>query len=89
MDSENNIDAPAESWFWPKRPKEPSAEDDEEQEVDEEEEECEFDPEEQLQMLISYLRQTYLYCLYCGTKFSDPEDMSGNCPGETRDDHDE
>ena len=89
LDSEENIETPAEPWFWPKKPRIPSAEDEEQEEEEEEEEECEFDPDEQLQILISYLRQTYFYCLYCGTRFSDAQDLAENCPGETRDDHDE
>ena len=31
----------------------------------------------------------YLYCLGCGTKFEDADDLSANCPGDTREAHDE
>jgi len=48
---------------------------------------CEFLPEEQLNIITEYLRSQYLYCLWCGITFSDNQDMSSNCPGSTRDDH--
>ena len=47
----------------------------------------EFLPEEELSILTEYLRSQYLYCIWCGITFSDTEDMSANCPGSTRDEH--
>ena len=58
-------------------------------EEEEEEEECEFEPHEQLHMLTQYLRMWYMYCLWCGTKFEDGDDLGANCPGDTRELHDE
>lgn len=34
-----------------------------------------------------YLRSRYSYCIYCGCKFEDPEDMGENCPGIEESDH--
>nr|CAD7435371.1 unnamed protein product [Timema monikensis] len=62
-----------------------SGEDDDEEE--EEEEEIEFQPSEKLDMLSNYLRQTYCYCVWCGTQYDDDKDMRDNCPGPTREDH--
>ena len=49
----------------------------------------EFSPEEQLQIIIEYLREQYLYCLWCGITFSDCEDMSSACPGISREEHED
>ena len=49
----------------------------------------EFEPEEMLTMLTGYLRSEHLYCLWCGITFSDGEDLTSNCPGSTREDHDD
>nr|CAD7448124.1 unnamed protein product [Timema bartmani] len=56
-------------------------------EEEEEEAEIEFQPSEKLDMLSNYLRQTYCYCVWCGTQYDDDKDMRDNCPGPTRDDH--
>lgn len=62
--------------------------------VDEEkvesDETLDFDKEplrSQLLRLISYSRENYLYCPYCGIKFDSKEDMQGNCPGPYDHDH--
>ena len=57
--------------------------------VPKEDDNSEFLPEEELNIITEYLRSQYLYCLWCGITFSDTEDMSTNCPGSTRYDHDE
>ena len=49
----------------------------------------EFSPEEQLQIINEYLREQYLYCLWCGITFSDFEDMSSACPGLSREEHED
>lgn len=84
------FESPVVSWFWPKPPK-PEAEDDDNpiDDEDKEEEGCDLEPEDQLTILTSYLRQQYFYCLWCGHSFSDDVDLSANCPGPSRDDHDE
>lgn len=43
--------------------------------------------EQQLHVLLHYLRETHLYCLYCGATYASREEMSANCPGESADDH--
>jgi hypothetical protein len=40
------------------------------------------------QFLTTYLRMEYLYCLWCGTKFENADDIGKNCPGDTREIHD-
>ena len=41
---------------------------------------------ERLQKLLTFLRETHQYCLYCGYQYPDAE-MEG-CPGVTEEDHD-
>ena len=53
------------------------------------EEEDEFSPEEKLGILTGYLRSQYFYCLWCGITYSDSDEMKFNCPGDTREDHDD
>lgn len=42
---------------------------------------------ERLHSCVSYLRQEYFYCLFCGCSFEDASDLSANCPGFTLEDH--
>lgn len=56
---------------------------------DNEEDEDELPPtNEQLERLTAYLRSRYFYCVWCGTKYDDAEDLSCNCPGDTSKAHD-
>lgn len=77
-----------EKWFWPQ---EETKEDDEDKEEDEEEndeeEEEELEPSEKLMHLTMYLRRTHQYCIWCGTKYDDDQDMADNCPGDSAQDH--
>lgn len=43
-------------------------------------------PEERLEKLVQYLRDTYNYCFWCKYRYPDKE-MDG-CPGKTEEDHD-
>ncbi|XP_066986189.1 G patch domain-containing protein 11 [Macrobrachium rosenbergii] len=86
MDSKQNITEPEETWFWPIYMQE---HEEEEFEEDEEELDIDFEPQEKLMILTSYLRTQYLYCLWCGTVFDDERDLKQNCPGPTRGDHDD
>ena len=43
---------------------------------------------EALQDILGYLRERYCYCLYCGCKYDDSQDMARNCPGLAEADHD-
>lgn len=86
LDLEDSIEKPALHWFWPNRK---TAEQDAEEEQSDEESDTEVEYElgEKLDMLTNYLRTTYCFCYWCGTKFSDKEDLNINCPGMKKDDH--
>uniref|UniRef100_G3MKD9 G patch domain-containing protein 11 n=1 Tax=Amblyomma maculatum TaxID=34609 RepID=G3MKD9_AMBMU len=60
-----------------------------ESDEDEEEEEEDVDPFERLRILTEHLRQHHHYCIWCAIRFDDDEDMATNCPGPTREDHDD
>jgi hypothetical protein len=47
------------------------------------------DPRDQLKQVIDYLRDTYGYCIWCGCRFDSAEEMDSECPGDTREAHDE
>ncbi|XP_057982493.1 uncharacterized protein LOC131167681 [Malania oleifera] len=63
---------------------EPEKEDDEECEQDEEEEEI---TEEDLQEILTKLRNEHYYCLFCGCQYESMEALLNNCPGINEDDH--
>ncbi len=44
--------------------------------------------QDRLTLVLDYLRRKYSYCFWCGTQYSDAEDMENNCPGEDEDAHD-
>lgn len=83
------LGTPEFSYFWYSEVK---IEDDEvEVEVQKTEDEG-LDPEDvkmQLDHVTLYLREEYFYCMYCGIKFDDEQDMVRNCPGDTRKEHDD
>ncbi|KIK65449.1 hypothetical protein GYMLUDRAFT_70560 [Collybiopsis luxurians FD-317 M1] len=43
---------------------------------------------DRLTLVVSYLRDRYWYCFWCGTQYSDQEDMDSNCPGSEEESHD-
>ncbi|KAJ6516048.1 hypothetical protein C8R45DRAFT_1049510 [Mycena sanguinolenta] len=43
---------------------------------------------DRLQLVLSYLRDTYSYCFWCGTQYESAEEMASQCPGEDEDSHD-
>ncbi|KAH7887916.1 hypothetical protein F5I97DRAFT_1806012 [Phlebopus sp. FC_14] len=45
-------------------------------------------PRDRLSLLLTYLRDKYAYCFWCGTQFQDEGDMAQSCPGPEEDDHD-
>ena len=59
------------------------------EEVPEPSEFDELEPGIQLMAVNDYLRNQYLYCIWCGCVYDDKDDLAANCPGETRQDHDE
>ncbi|KAG4073618.1 hypothetical protein HA402_000842 [Bradysia odoriphaga] len=93
LDLEEKIEKPALAWFWPNRQKteeddaEEQDESDDDKEEEEGEEEIEYELTEKLEMITNYLRTTYLYCHWCGTKYSDVDDLNSGCPGLSKDDH--
>lgn len=97
LDSAKEITDPAESWFWPKVEETPPIDPDfvatnEPALIHEETNDddiCELEVDEQLEILTNYLRKQYFYCLWCGTTFTDEPDLAANCPGQTREDHDD
>ncbi|KAH0839654.1 hypothetical protein J3R83DRAFT_572 [Lanmaoa asiatica] len=45
-------------------------------------------PRDRLSLVLTYLRDTYSYCFWCGTKYEDDSDLVKHCPGTNEDDHD-
>ncbi|KAF7331942.1 G-patch domain-containing protein [Mycena kentingensis (nom. inval.)] len=43
---------------------------------------------DRLELVLSYLRETYWYCFWCGTQYENPELLESQCPGDTEDAHD-
>ncbi|KAJ7499090.1 hypothetical protein FB451DRAFT_1347460 [Mycena latifolia] len=43
---------------------------------------------DRLQLVLSYLRDNYAYCFWCGTQYESEEEMNGQCPGEDEEAHD-
>lgn len=95
LDEDSGYDEPLEKWFWPEiktiqceeASKSEKEEDKEEDKDSDEEEEEELEPEEKLEVLTEYLRRTYFFCTWCGTKFEGKTDLEDNCPGNSRDEH--
>jgi hypothetical protein len=44
--------------------------------------------QDRLQLVLSYLRDRYAYCFWCGIRYDSEEDMANECPGPGEDDHD-
>jgi len=88
LDEKKDFKEPAEKWFWPAVEKVRSNDSDEEEEEEEEEEEDIFTASEKLGLLVTYLRTEHTYCIYCGINFYNEKDMTDNCPGPSREDHD-
>ncbi len=86
LDQDGGHSEPAESWFWPPPPPKPE---EGEGEQAAEEDEVELEADEQLSILTAYLRQEYRYCLWCGSRYDDQGSMAAECPGDTREAHDE
>ncbi|XP_054834539.1 G patch domain-containing protein 11 isoform X1 [Eublepharis macularius] len=69
LDMQKGFELPREAWFWLR----PSGEKDdvEKQEEEEEEEEDDLSASDKLQTLTAYLRDKYLYCIWCGTAYEE------------------
>lgn len=46
-----------------------------------------LDIKDQLELITTYLRNTYFYCFWCRAKYEDINDIEANCPGTEEDDH--
>jgi len=89
LDEKKEFSEPAEKWFWPAVEKVKSLDENEDEEGEEEEEEEDiFTSTEKLGLLVTYLRTEHVYCIFCGINFYNEKDMSDNCPGPYREDHD-
>ncbi|XP_076442849.1 G patch domain-containing protein 11-like [Babylonia areolata] len=101
LDTESGYTRPVERFHWPdnwwsleEKPEGGEEEEEGEEHLQEEEGEEDEDEgqsltdEEKLQALTFYLRTTYHYCIWCGTKYNDSEDMEANCPGDSAEAHD-
>ncbi|KAH7879559.1 uncharacterized protein C8R40DRAFT_1158286 [Lentinula edodes] len=44
--------------------------------------------QDRLKLVISYLRDHYSYCFWCGAQYDDQNDMENNCPGPDEEAHD-
>ena len=89
LDISNDFSEPAEKWFWPPVEKKKPEGEEEEAEEEEEEEEDMFSVTDKLSLLLTYLRVSHVYCLYCGVVYDSQQDMADNCPGPAREDHDD
>lgn len=101
LDQQMEITTPKEEWFWPpehRDNKEDDNEDNEEEDNEDEDKEEDINAEkeskeeeenivEKLEKLVDYLRQEYSYCNWCGIRYESSEDLTENCPGNRREDH--
>ncbi|KII95345.1 hypothetical protein PLICRDRAFT_121060 [Plicaturopsis crispa FD-325 SS-3] len=44
--------------------------------------------QDRLHLVLSYLRDKYAYCFWCGTQYDDVDEMEEKCPGADEDAHD-
>ncbi|KAG1715929.1 hypothetical protein ID866_1218 [Astraeus odoratus] len=45
-------------------------------------------PRDRLNLVLTYLRDKYAYCFWCGTQYDSTEDIQRHCPGSEEEDHD-
>lgn len=45
-------------------------------------------PRDRLNLVLTYLREKYVYCFWCGIQYQDEDDMRQHCPGSEEEDHD-
>ncbi|KAK7061590.1 G-patch domain-containing protein [Favolaschia claudopus] len=43
---------------------------------------------DRLKLVLSYMRENYAYCFWCGSQYESAEEMTSQCPGEDEDSHD-
>jgi hypothetical protein len=49
---------------------------------------CSQKAKDRLDRVLSYMRDQYAYCFWCGTRYRDKEDMDASCPGQNEEAHD-
>lgn len=93
LDFRDSVKVPKEMFFWTRNSvrklKEKDSEENENSSDSDDEEYEQCITEENLFKIIDYLREKYLYCLYCVFTAENREDLDRNCPGRYRLDHDE
>ncbi|GJN90475.1 hypothetical protein Rhopal_003486-T1 [Rhodotorula paludigena] len=57
------------------------------EDVEEEEEWFAMDVRTRLALMLTYLRNKYHYCFWCGCQYNSEEDLKENCPGTEEDQH--
>lgn len=87
LDTKENIEEPEESWFWLQSKEESADNTDDDQFDDVDVEDDSLSDLEKLEILTRYLRKKYFYCIWCGIKYNDEDDLRDDCPGSTRNDH--
>ncbi|XP_018394246.1 PREDICTED: G patch domain-containing protein 11 [Cyphomyrmex costatus] len=88
LDAKENVEKPENTWFWIENKEEKEDDDTDDDIEDDEDKEVEvLSNLEKLEILTKYLRKKYFYCIWCGTKFNDEDDLRDNCSGSTRNDH--
>ncbi|XP_014779973.1 G patch domain-containing protein 11 isoform X1 [Octopus bimaculoides] len=87
LDGRAKITEPKDWFYWPLYRLEQKLADESEDEAEEKPILDIYTPEEKLEMVIDYLRNTYFYCLWCGATFDSIKDIDENCPGNCRSAH--
>ncbi|GLV43310.1 uncharacterized protein CBL_14012, partial [Carabus blaptoides fortunei] len=90
-DDSDLIGKPLYKWFWPDKGSSDSATDSNSDEDEEKKPEIldSLELERRNHCIGEYLREKYLYCQFCQSMFCDDNDMNKNCPGPTKEDHEE
>jgi hypothetical protein len=44
--------------------------------------------QDRLRLVLTYLRDKYAYCFWCGMQYNSPDEMDEQCPGPEEDAHD-
>ena len=40
-----------------------------------------------IEMICTYLREHYFYCVWCAATYRDEDEFKANCPGPSEEDH--
>uniref|UniRef100_A0A1A9VQK8 G patch domain-containing protein 11 n=1 Tax=Glossina austeni TaxID=7395 RepID=A0A1A9VQK8_GLOAU len=84
LDREAQVEKPV-YWFWYE--KETEDLETTENTIEEDYGDDDYTNAEKLEMLTSYLRTSYRFCYWCGIRYESDDDILGNCPGLSKDDH--